>query len=180
MIRVTIHKGVNRMKKSSIWFRGLVISLILALVVPTLALAAGPVTQETFFICPSVSLNNSNGMWVVGTHGAYYVLVPTKGNTGDKVYLTIPVQVPSLAQVPAGWALYNSLPSYPNFEGMAVLLQEGVDTWLGSANVYGWAEGTIVSVMNNGNGTYTVANLMDASQSVTIDHSIPLASAAVW
>lgn len=159
---------------------GLVLGLILALVLPTAALAAGPVTRETFFICPSVSLQNSHGMWVVGTHGAYYVLVPTKGNTGDKVYLTIPVQVPSLAQVSAGWALYNSLPTYPNFEGMSVLLQEGVDTWIGSANVYGWAEGTLVSVMNNGNGPYTVTNLMDTSQSVVINHTILVASAAVW
>lgn len=168
------------MKRSSILFKGFILSLILVLVVPTAAFAAGPVTRETYFICPSVSLNNAHGMWVVGTHGAYYVLVPTKGKTGDKVYLTIPVQVPSLAQVPAGWALYNSLPSYPNFEGMGVLLQEGVDTWIGSANVYGWSEGTMVSVMNNGNGTYTVTNLNNTSESVTLDHSIPLASAAVW
>lgn len=168
------------MKRSSILFKGFVLGMILALVLPAAALAAGPVTRETFFICPSVSIQNSRGMWVVGAHGSYYVLVPTKGRTADKVYLTIPVQVPNLAQIPAGWALYNSLPSYPNFEGMAVLLQEGVDTWIGSANVFGWSEGTMVSVMNNGNGTYMIVNLNNAGETVTIDHSIPLASAAVW
>jgi hypothetical protein len=55
------------------------------------------------------------------------------------VYLTILVSVPSLAQVPAGWGLYKDLPSYPNFEGMAVLLSEGISTWLGDPA--GWTEG---------------------------------------
>ncbi len=147
-----------------------------AAVVPSPALAAQP-TTPTYFICPAVSTNNQQGHWVIGTHGGYYVLVPTQGNTGSKVYLTIPVQVASLAEIPAGWALYNSLPSYPNFEGMAMLLAEGISTWLG--NPAGWNEGDMASVVNNGNGTYTVINLTQ-NLTITIDHPIPLASAAVW
>lgn len=136
-------------------------------------------TKQTYFICPSVSTHNPNGMWVMGHHGGYYVLVPKQGgaNGGSKVFLTIPVQVASLAEIPAGWALYNTLPSYPNFEGMAMLLAEGIDTWLG--NPPGWQEGDIAAVTNNGDDTYTVINLT-LNDAVIIDHPIPLASAAVW
>lgn len=141
------------------------------------ALAAPPPTQ-TYFICPSVSVHNPNGMWVVGQHGGYYVNIPTQGgaNANSKVYLTIPVRVASLAQVPAGWALYNSLPTYPNFVGMAGVLQEGLDTWLGSPA--GWQEGDMIQVAGSGFG-YTVTNLTRGG-SVTLSRPIPLASAAVW
>jgi hypothetical protein len=139
--------------------------------------------KETFFICPSVSTHNDHGMWVMGAHGAYYVLVPTKGgaNGGSKVYLTVPVSVPSLAQIPAGWALYKDVPSYPNFVGTVGLLSEGISTWLG--NPAGWMEGDMAKVMDNGNGTYTVMGMrMDGTPigSIVIDHPIPLASAAIW
>lgn len=157
---------------------GLLIASLFAVAAPSIAQAGVPV-KETYFICPSVSTHNPNGMWVIGTHGAYYVNVPTKGgaNNGSKVYLTIPVSVPDQAQVPAGWALYKDLPTYPNFEGMAGLLAEGISTWLGSPA--GWDEGDMASVANNGDGTYTVFN-MTRGDSVTIDFPIPLASAAVW
>jgi hypothetical protein len=165
-------------------FSGLLIASLFAFAVPGLAQADTP-TTETYFICPSVSTHNPNGMWVVGHHGAYYVNIPTQGgvNSGSKVYLTIPVSVPSLAQVPAGWGLYKDLSSYPNFEGMAVLLSEGISTWLGGPA--GWTEGDIAVVTNNGDGTYTVHNMgpMMAPAdkgSITIDHAVPLASAAVW
>lgn len=138
---------------------------------------ADPPPKQTFFVCPSVSTNNARGMWVIGTHGGYYVLIPQKGNNGGKVFLTVPAQVASLAQIPAGWALYNALPSYPNFVGMAMLLQEGIDVWLGSPA--GWEEGDPANVMDNGDGTYTVTNLR-LFQSLTIDHPVPLASAAIW
>lgn len=148
-------------------------------IVATASGGGNALQRETYFICPSVSTHNTHGMWVIGAHGGYYVLIPSKGgiNDGSKVFLTIPVQVPSLAQIPAGWALYNSLPSYPNLEGMVVLLQEGIDTWLGSPA--GWQEGDMASVINNGDGTYTVMNLTQPD-AILIDHSIPLASAAVW
>lgn len=163
---------------------GLLIASLFVLAAPSVAKADSPAT-ETYFICPSVGTHSPNGMWVIGTHGAYYVNIPTQGgvNSGSKVYLTIPVSVPSLAQVPAGWGLYKDLPSYPNFEGMAVLLSEGISTWLGS--LAGWTEGDIAVVSNNGDGIYTVHNMGPVMApadkgSVTIDHSVPLASAAVW
>jgi hypothetical protein len=145
------------------------------------ALAAAPAV-ETYFICPTVSTHDPNGMWVIGQHGGYYVYVPTQGGAanGSKVYLTIPVSVASTAQIPAGWALYKDLPNYPNFIGMAGLLQEGIDKWFGAANVYGWTEGVMVVVSGNGDGTYTVVNAMNPAESIIIDHAIPLASAAVW
>lgn len=135
--------------------------------------------KETFFICLSVSTHNDHGMWVMGAHGAYYVLVPTQGgaNGGSRVYLTVPVSVPSTAQIPAGWALYKDLPTYPNFEGMVGLLSEGISTWLGSPA--GWEEGDAAVVTNNGDGTYGVMNGQTGA-TITIDHPIPLASAAIW
>ena len=159
-------------------FTALLIASLFAFAVPGLARADAPAT-ETYFICPSVSTHSPNGMWVIGTHGAYYVTIPNQGgvNDGSKVYLTIPVSVPSLAQVPAGWGLYKDLPSYPNFEGMAVLLAEGISTWLGSPA--GWEEFDMAIVANNGDGTYTVTNLTQGG-SVTISSPVPLASAAVW
>jgi hypothetical protein len=163
---------------------GLLIISLFVLAVPGAAKADAPV-KETYFICPSVSTHDPNGMWVIGTHGGYYVNIPTQGgvNNGSKVYLTVPVSVPNLAQVPAGWGLYKDLPSYPNFEGMAVLLSEGISTWLGSPA--GWTEGDIAMITNNNDGTYTVHNLgpMMAHAdkgSITINHTVPLASAAVW
>ena len=132
---------------------------------PSTALAAAP-EREEFFICPSVSTHNPNGMWVMGAHGAYYVLVPRKGgaNNDSLVFLTVPVTVPDQAQVPAGWALYKDLPTFPNFEGMVVLLGEGIDTWLGGPD---WDEFDMAEVVNNGDGTYTVENKTSGG-SVTI------------
>jgi hypothetical protein len=157
------------------------------LVVMALTLIAGTVasvaqntpTTNTYFVCPTVSTNNGNGMWVIGYHGGYYVLVPKKGgiNDGSKVFLTIPVRVFSLAQVPAGWGLYSSLPSYPNFVGTATLLAEGIERWLGSPT--GWQERDMAVIASNGDGTYTVTNIRLAQQ-VVINSPIPLASGAVW
>jgi hypothetical protein len=157
--------------------RPLAMAVVLA-AAPAVAHAAPP-ELDTFFICPSVSVHNDLGMWVVGQHGGYYVLIPQKGgaNDGSRVFLTVPVTVTGLAQVPAGWALYSSLPSYPNFEGMAVLLAEGIDTWLGAPA--GWQEGDMAKIVANGDGTYTVLDLTRMA-SVIIDQPIPLASAAVW
>jgi hypothetical protein len=171
------------LNRSKHWLARTVVGAVLIGSTATSLIVAGPTVaqaapqKQTYFICPSVSTNNAKGMWVVGTHGAYYVLIPQQGNTGSKVYLTVPVAVANLAQIPAGWALYNSLPTYPNFVGMAGLLQEGIDTWLGSPA--GWQEGDAASVMDNGNGTYDVTDLT-LGQTITIDHPIPLESAAIW
>lgn len=158
----------------------LTITLTICATLVASAGAGGQAPQrDTYFICPSVSTHNTHGMWVMGAHGAYYVLVPTKGgaNDGSKVFLTIPVQVTSLAQIPAGWALYKDVPSYPNFVGMVGLLAEGIETWLGSPA--GWEEGDGAMVEDNGDGTYTVTNAR-LMESITINGPVPLASAAVW
>jgi hypothetical protein len=182
---VSAREGEREMK----WSRRMAatVGLTGALLAATGAVAAAPVgadtqTTATYFVCPSTSLNNSNGMWVIGQHGAYYVLVPTQGNTGSKVYLTIPVRVFSQAEIPAGWALYSSLPSYPTFVGGAGILSEGITRWLSGAAGFDatqWAEGDMVMVSSNGNGTYMVADMRSGAW-VTIDYPIPLASAAVW
>jgi hypothetical protein len=148
---------------------------VLAVPLAAPALADQPQTQ-TYFVCPSVGTNNPGGMWVIGFHGAYYVNIPTQGPTGDKVFLTVPVTVASLAQIPAGWGLYKDLPSYPNFVGTAMLLAEGIENWLGSPS--GWNEGDMATAAN-GDGTYTVTDLT-VNSTVTIDHPIPLESAAIW
>ncbi|HDQ08735.1 MAG TPA: hypothetical protein ENN44_08180 [Methanoculleus sp.] len=107
--------------------------LILALVAG-LVLAAIPATvgaakpeKENPFVCPSVSLNNPNGMWVLGAHGAYFVIIPTKGgiHADERVYVNIPAPVMDKAQVNAGHGLYKSYPSYPIFYGedMIMLLE---------------------------------------------------------
>jgi len=153
--------------------------LALTLIAGTVAVAQNTPTTNTYFVCPTVSTNNGNGMWVIGYHGGYYVLVPKKGeiNDGSKVFLTIPVRVFSLAQVPAGWGLYSSLPSYPNFVATATLLAEGIERWL--ASPAGWQEGDMAVVATNSDRTYTVTNIRLAQQ-IVINSPIPLASGAVW
>lgn len=128
----------------------------------------------TYFVCPTVSTNNPDGAWVVGYHGAYYVLVP---GPGQKVFINIPVHVALTAGIPAGWAIYGSLPNYPNFVGTAMVLWEGLERWLGSPA--GWQEGDMINVADTGKGTYTVTDLR-LSQSIVITSPIPLGSAEVW
>lgn len=136
-------------------------------------------SQETgpFMVCPSVSLNNQNGMWVIGGHGAYYVLMQTNPNTGAPVMAKVPVTVASRAQIPAGWSLYKDYPSYPNFAGDAKILSEGIASWLGGAP--GFSEGDSVHVTINNDGTTTAYDL-NTGASVTIQRYIPLASAVFW
>jgi hypothetical protein len=172
------------MRTGSIWrlLAGGVVAAALAATVLAAPLAAPALADQpqtqTYFICPSVGTNNPAGMWVIGFHGAYYVNIPTQGPTGDKVFLTVPVTVASLAQIPAGWGLYNDLPSYPNFAGTAMLLAEGIEHWLGSPS--GWNEGDMATVLANPDGTYTVTDLnLTINNTVTIG-AIPLESAAVW
>jgi hypothetical protein len=61
--------------------------------------------------------------------------------------------------------------------GTAVILQEGIDHWLGGAA--GFTEGDMVTVTSKGGGSYTVAD-MTSGATVTINDPIPLASGAVW
>lgn len=144
-----------------------------------------PTRERRIFICPSVSVHTLNGNWVIWAQGDY-VIVPTKGGAfeNSKVFLIVPVSVPDKAQIPAGCGLYKDLPTFPNFEGMVVLLVEVIDTWLGSPA--GWETFDDAYVMDNVDGsTYTVKNMglmMDPIDkgSVTISKPIPLASTAVW
>lgn len=143
---------------------GAVLSLLL--IGSVLAEGNGPKTGE-IWICPSVSTNNPNGMWVVGGHGAYYILKP---GTASHIWQGDPnnpmddilnptenlgnhaPHVEDLAQIPAGWALYKDV--YPDgiFQGMAMVLPDG-------AEVFGLDPGP---------------QYIEASQ------GIPTASAAFW
>lgn len=114
------------MRKVLLLISALVVSLIL---LPSLATVAyAKQTKVTALICPSVSLKNPQGMWVIGEHGAYRVTL--KGKEA-----TIPEHVLGRAQVPpehvdrgARWGLYKNYLSYPWFEGMAGILIEGINT----------------------------------------------------
>lgn len=171
---------------------------MIALAIPTVAVAAppGPATGSETFVCPSVSLNNSNGMWVIGGHGAYSVLVPTRGHTGmpmDKVFVKHKTARAMEAQTTAGFGLYESYFSYPNYVSqsgeMAMLLAEGIvklET-LGAAVPMDWMEGDILSVMDTMDGTYTVMNMgnmmampMVPKGSLVLDVPIPIYSALFW
>lgn len=170
----------------------IVVALAMILSVP--AFAAAP-EKENPFICPTVSLHNSNGMWVLGDHGAYYVIVPTKGKQLDdmgmplKVFVSVPERTLEQAQIPAGKALFKDYPSYPNYVsqdmGLIMLLEEGLE-WLPGAPS-NWGEGDMLKVIDNLDGTFTVknmGNMMDMPMApkgeITIDSPIPLNSAVFW
>lgn len=183
----------------------LVLVALAALAASPVAASAAPPSPDTgteIFVCPSTSTHNAAGNWVIGAHGAYYVLVPTRGpdGTGGRVFTPIPERVAGLAQIPAGWALYKDV--FPEafeadgssslvsgfFTGTvgdemgqtnkpAVLLGEGIENWLGSPD--GWNEFDMATVVDNGDGTYTVYN-MTVDESITIDLPIPVASAVFW
>lgn len=96
----------------------------------------GPKTGD-IWICPSVSTNNPNGMWVIGGSGAYYIVKPgtASPNWPDILNSTGNLEqhaprVENQAQIPAGWGLYSDLPSYPYLDtgnGYAVVLDDGAD-----------------------------------------------------
>ena len=167
------------------------VGFVVAALVPA---AASPVsattpTTQTYFICPTVSTNNSNGHWVIGAHGAYYVNVPVQGSTGGHVYITVPTQVFDKAQIAAGWGLYKDLSTYPNYattavEHPAMILSEGITRWLGGSAAF--HEGDVLTVTINADGTSTVTvvgSMMtpgDIGSSLTIQGTIPLASGAIW
>lgn len=118
----------------------------------------GPKTSD-LWICPSTSTNNENGMWVVGAHGAYYILKPGTASDlwPDILNPTANLQqyaphVEDVAQIPAGWGLYKDFPTYPYFEGDAMVLDDG-------AAMFGLAVGM---------------------QHISVDQQIPIVSAAFW
>lgn len=118
---------------------GFPVVLALLLAAPAFAQAYGPKTGD-IWICPSVSPNNPKGMWVIGGHGAYYIIKPGtashvwKGDPTDPMddilnpTYNLGMHAPHVedqAQVNAGWGLYHKLESYPNFVGMAMPLDDG-------------------------------------------------------
>ncbi len=94
----------------------------------------GPKTGE-IRICPSVSSNNPNGMWVMGHSGAYCIIKPGTSSPKWPMILdpTYNLQVHAShvqdqAQKPAVCGLYHKLPSYPYLDtggNMAVVLHHG-------------------------------------------------------
>lgn len=196
-----------------LWIRAVPLALAVPLLVPTAASAAPPSPDNggySTFICPSVSLHNSQGTWVIGAHGAYYVLVLTRGTpdpmNANKVFVKVDTQGRAVeqAQIPAGFALYSTaFPDAFEPDGSAsdtsgfytsadtgdaapdtvMLLAEGLSTWLGSPA--GWAEGDMATVVANGDGTYTVTNLGGPMGSAALGETvtvspIPLAAGVFW
>ena len=95
----------------------------------------GPKTGP-IWICPSVSTNNPNGMWVIGGSGAYYIIKPGTAspnwpmilNPTGNLLMHAP-HVEDLGQVPAGWGLYHDWPTYPNYSGWAMVLDDGAEAF---------------------------------------------------
>ena len=115
---------------------GTTLAVLLVVTVGSVAAGGGPKTGE-IWICPSVSTNNPNGMWVIGGSGAYYIIKP--GTASHKWPMILnptgnleqhAAHVEEQAQIPAGWGLYKDLPSYPYLDtgdGMAVVLDDGAE-----------------------------------------------------
>lgn len=162
---------------------------LLAVALPAVAVAAPPGPRDGPFVCPSVSLNNPKAMWVIGEHGAYFVLVPQRGSTGEKIFVKEPKNME--AQTTAGFGLYKSYPTYPNYVTQmgdmgAMLLVEGLH-WLGleeSDDPMDWGEGDMLMIHDNGDGTYDVENMgmmgMMDKGTKTIESPVPLWSAVFW
>ena len=152
---------------------GTILALLLAIAVPGIALAAPP-DEENPFVCPSVNPNNPNGMWLIGAHGAYYVIVPTRGHDGvSKIHVKIPDHVEDQAQTSAGWGLYHKVPSYPYFEGMTMVLHPDGKEFI-------WEQFEIDIGM-----AMTITVVMDGTPSwdegtKTLYANVPLFAAAFW
>ncbi len=145
------------MKKIQSLFALLLFAFFLTFVTPSFA-QEGPKTGE-IWICPSVSTNNPNGVWVVGHSGAYYILKP--GTASPKWPMILnptenleehAAHVEHKAQHAAAWGLYKDFPTYPYFEGIAMVLPEGVHAF----------------------------GLEPGEQYISADQQIPLASAVFW
>ena len=163
---------------------GMLAVAAMLLAVPAMASATPPTADDGPFVCPSVSLNNANGMWVIGGHGAYWVLVPNRGSTNDKVFVKDPKNME--AQTTAGYGLYKDYPSYPNYVTQsgdmgAMLLSEGLG-WFGTPD--GWGEGDMLTIHDNGDGSYAVHNMGGMmgpkDLTITINSPVPLWSAVFW
>lgn len=131
-------------------------------------------------VCPSVGLKNPNGMWVIGGHGAYFVMMLMDPTTGRFKMVSVPERVDDQAQIASAWGHYHSIPTYPNFQGMAILMGTGWVAFLSEVQ-----EGAdigaehMVQVTINADHTTTIED-METHATVTIAGTIPLGSAVFW
>ena len=145
------------------------------------SVAAGPPDhiKSEMFICPSVSPNNPNGMWLIGGSGAYYVILPgTKSDNWNPLnpFAAVennPADVEGKAQVKAGKGLYGKLPTYPYFEGEAMVLDpDGVEFILDTFGIE--VDPGLINVVPSGE-PYSYDELTN-----TLYANVPLASAVFW
>ncbi len=168
-----------RMKKSLIVASVFLLGLLAFSALPGRAAATGQ-DKAMYMVCPSVGLNNPNGMWVIGGHGAYFVMMLMDPTTGMFKMVSVPDHVSNQAQIASAWGHYHSIPTYPNFSGMAMLMGTGWAAFL--SGVQGGASigaDHMVQVTINGDGTTTIKD-MDGGGVVTIQGTIPLGSAVFW
>lgn len=153
------------------------------------SVAAGPPDhiKGPMFICPSVSPNNPNSMWVIGAHGAYNIILPASKspnwNTMDhlnpfKAVEDNPADVEGQAQVKAGKGLYGKLGDYfdSGVSGEIMVLPDDGTGFLevllrmdpGDLDDLG---GMMISVVPSDNPSYVDG---------TLYANVPLASAVFW
>jgi hypothetical protein len=146
-----------------------------------MAAGGGPKTGE-IWICPSVSTNNPNGMWVIGGSGAYYINKP--GTASHKWPMILnptenlekhAAHVEDQAQIRAGWGLYKDLPSYPNLatgDGMAMVLDDGAEFLFDEFGIDIDA-GTMIHVVPSEDAWYDAGTM-------TLYANVPLKASVFW
>ncbi|MDW7777098.1 MAG: hypothetical protein SCH39_12310 [Methanosarcinales archaeon] len=160
------------------------ILMVLGTMQTAAAIPPDSVTGE-MFMCPSVSINNPGGMWVIGGHGAYYIILPASNspnwNTMEHLnpFAAVennPADVEGKAQVNAGKGLYGKFPTYPYFQGMAMVLDpDGVDFIKNTFNV-DVSPGAII-INPSDVVSYTQA---EEETPQILNANVPLFSAAFW
>ncbi|MCD4840980.1 MAG: hypothetical protein K8R08_03080 [Methanosarcinales archaeon] len=154
------------------------------------SVAAGPPEhiKSEMFICPSVSINNPNSMWVIGAHGAYNIILPASKspnwNTDEhlnpfKAIENNPADVEGQAQVKAGKGLYRKLGDYfdSSVSGKIMVLPDDGTGFL--EDLLGMNPGDlddlggmmITVVPSDGTASYADG---------TLYANVPLASAVFW
>lgn len=170
------------MKKTLSIFALLSFAFVLTFVTPAFAQPNGPETGD-IWICPSVSTNNPNGMWVIGGSGAYYIIKPGTAShkwpdilnpTGNLEMHAAHVE--DLAQVNAGWGLYHKHPSYPYLTATgdvyAVVLDDGAEFIYDEFGIE-IAPMTMIHVVPSDDAWYD-------EDAMTLYANIPLKAAVFW
>ena len=163
-------------------------TLLLMVLGTSQSVAASPPDhiKSEMFLCPSVSPNNPNGMWVIGGSGAYYVNFPgtaspnwpglMEGGNALNPFKSVednPADVEGQAQVPAGKGLYHRHPSYPYLTGMAMVLPEDGEEFI--LDTFGLVVpgGMPINVVPSDTPSYDAGTM-------TLYANVPLAAAAFW